>query len=99
PHSRGRKIRPGFAKSCPSHEVRAQGMPGAKRTRSLARKKTKAYEHSHYRFAETNRHSLRNGFDGCSAALPGGPDLLASVARAIVCASLTPASGGRDHTA
>src|SRR5437868_1599187 len=39
---------------------RAQGKPGARRTRSLARNK-KAHERSHHRFAETIRPSLRDG--------------------------------------
>ena len=36
-------------------------MPGARCTRSLARKVKKAHEHSHYRYAETFRHSPRDG--------------------------------------
>ena len=45
-------------------------MPGARRTRSLVCEMKKANEHSHYRFAENIRHSLRNGFSGCSVLSP-----------------------------
>jgi hypothetical protein len=44
-------------------ERRAQGKPGARRTHSLACRVKKAHERSHYRFAETIRPSLRNGFN------------------------------------
>jgi hypothetical protein len=46
-------------------------MPGARRTRSLACKTKQTRKQSHYRFAENTRHSLRNGFNGCSALSPG----------------------------
>jgi len=42
-------------------------MPGAGCTRSLVCEWKKANEHSHHRFAETVRHSLRNGFTAYSA--------------------------------
>jgi hypothetical protein len=43
---------------------RAQGIPGARCTRSLACESDKAHERSHYRFTELVRHSLRVGFNG-----------------------------------
>src|SRR5437764_14437599 len=46
---------------CPSENQRAQGMPGARCTRSLARNK-KAHERSRHRYAETTGHALRDGF-------------------------------------
>ena len=46
-------------------------MPGARCTRSLARKVKKAHEHSHYRYAETFRHSPRDGLAAFFRALPG----------------------------
>jgi hypothetical protein len=46
-------------------------MPGAGRTRSLVCELKKAYEHSHRGLAETIRHSLRNGLNGCSVLSPG----------------------------
>jgi hypothetical protein len=55
---------------------RAQGMPGARCTRSLAWEMEKPHEQSHYRYAETNRHSPRNGFNGFLRALPGDRALL-----------------------
>jgi hypothetical protein len=76
---------------------RAQGMPGARRTRSLACKMKKAHERSHHRFARTTRHSLRNGFNGLFRALPGDRALLPP-SSADVAANLTPASGRQDHT-
>jgi hypothetical protein len=46
---------------------RAQGMPGARCTRSLACESEKARKHSHHRFTETFRHSLREWFTAYSA--------------------------------
>jgi hypothetical protein len=43
-------------------------MPGVCRTRSLAYEGRK-YASRHYRYAETVRHSLRNGFTAYSALL------------------------------
>jgi hypothetical protein len=40
----------------------------------------KAHEHSHHRYAETFRHSPRDGFNGLFRALPGVPGLIATVA-------------------
>src|SRR5262249_1175676 len=50
-HSRG-EIRPSFCKSRVPLDERAQGMPGAGRTRSLVCKNKVANEHSHHRLAE-----------------------------------------------
>src|SRR6266481_3408491 len=59
---------------CPQKQ-RAQGMPGARRTRSLVceNKNTRV---SHYRFARFTQHSLRNGFNGFLRALLGDRALL-----------------------
>jgi hypothetical protein len=57
-----KNIRPG--------KQRAQGMPGARCTRSLVCKSRK-HTSSHHRFSQTTRHSLRNGFNGLLRALPG----------------------------
>jgi hypothetical protein len=52
-------------------EQRAQGKPGARRTRSLACEIKQAHERSHHRFTGFTRPSLRNGFNGFLRALPG----------------------------
>jgi hypothetical protein len=44
----------------------------------------KANEHSHYRFAETIRHSLRDGAFRLLRALPGVSGLIATVALPII---------------
>ena len=54
-------------------------MPGAWHTRSLVCKGRK-HTSSHYRHAETIRHSLRNGFNGLSSRSPRCPGLIATVA-------------------
>ena len=51
-------------------QERAQGKPGASRTRSLVCK-MKNTRVSHHRYAEAIRPSLRNGFNGLLRALPG----------------------------
>jgi hypothetical protein len=56
--------------SLPSDSKRAQGMPGVRHTRSLERNE-KSVRAIHHRCAETSRHSLRDGFNGLSRALPG----------------------------
>jgi hypothetical protein len=53
-------------------------MPGAWHTRSLVCKGRK-HTSSHYRHAETIRHSLRNGFNGLSSRSPRCPGLIATV--------------------
>jgi hypothetical protein len=53
----------------------------------------KAYESSHHRYAETIRHSLRDGLR-LIRALPGVPGLLASVACGLVIRKLDPSVGG-----
>jgi hypothetical protein len=60
----------------PLAKQRAQGKPGARRTRSLACEMNKAHEYRHHRFAEITRPSLRNGFNGFLRALPGDRALL-----------------------
>ncbi len=56
-----RRLRTRVIVTSSSLEARAQGMPGARRTRSLARKE-ESVRVSHHRFAEAIRHSLRVRF-------------------------------------
>jgi hypothetical protein len=60
----------------------------------------KAHEHSRHRYAETIRHSPRDGFNGFLRALPGVRDVLVTVIGAMqsIVANLTPAKGRQDHT-
>jgi hypothetical protein len=64
PHSRGGRS-PSFASLSP-RKKRAQGMPGARCTRSLACK-IKNTRVSHHRFTGAFRHSPRDGFPAYSA--------------------------------
>jgi hypothetical protein len=74
---------------------RAQGMPGARRARSLAcRKNTRVSHHGH---AGNTRHSPRNGFNGYFALSPV-TGLFCHRRPQIESANLTPASGRQDHT-
>jgi hypothetical protein len=83
----------------PSKGKRAQGKPGARRTRSLACKMIEAHEHRHHRFAGFTRPSLRNGFNGFLRALPGDRACLPpSSLRSLLLKNLMPASGHQDHT-
>jgi hypothetical protein len=66
-HSRD-AVRPSYASILRLRDQRAQGMPGARRARSLACENKKAHEHSHHGHT---RHSPRNGFNGLYRALPG----------------------------
>jgi hypothetical protein len=52
----------GFARTVRPERQRAQGMPGASCTRSLACEIKQAHERSHHRYRRINRHSPRNGF-------------------------------------
>ena len=76
-------------------------MPGASPHPQPRMRMKKAYERSHHRFAETFRHSLRDGFTVSfvlslvsRAFLP--PSQAAT--RLSIAADLTPASGCQDHT-
>jgi hypothetical protein len=78
---------------------REQGMPDARRTRSLVREERKRTS-SHHRFAETFRHSLRDGFT-VSFVLAPETGLVVSVAGANaqdIHAGLISASGYQAHT-
>jgi hypothetical protein len=70
-----KNIRPG--------KQRAQGMPGARCTRSLVCKSRK-HTSSHHRFSQTTRHSLRNGFNGLSSCSPRRSGFIVTVAQWIV---------------
>src|ERR1043166_2086096 len=76
---------------------RAQGKPDARRTRSLVCKVESRKHTSEYRYAETFRPSLRNGFAAYGALSPVS-GLLATVPRALEPQGLIPASGDQDHT-
>jgi hypothetical protein len=77
---------------------RAQGMPGARRARSLACKSRKHASKSP-RSRRLTRHSPRNGFNGFLRALPGDRACLPpSSPRSLLLKNLTPASGRQDHT-
>ena len=67
---------------------------------TASRAKVESTRVSHHRYAETVRHSLRDGFNGFLRALLGDRALLSpSPARcAGIIANLTPASGRQDHT-
>src|SRR5207302_6548432 len=56
-----RGSRPSCCGKSPSKLKRAQGMPGARCTHSLACKMKTSIRVSHHRFAETLGHSLRDG--------------------------------------
>jgi hypothetical protein len=51
-------------------ETEGAGKAGAQCTRSLACESDKAHEHSHYRFTELVRLSLRNGFNAYNVLSP-----------------------------
>src|SRR5215472_13196482 len=78
---------------------RAQGMPGAGRTRSLVCVMEKAYERSHHRYAEITPAFPARWFERLLRDLPGEPGFFATVACGSSPANLTPASGCQDHTA
>src|ERR1700675_5083423 len=74
-HTLAAWMTPELLRKPPSKE-RAQGMPGARRTHSLACESKKARRVSHHRSNAINRHSLRDGFNGLFRALPGDRALL-----------------------
>jgi hypothetical protein len=79
-------------------QERAQGMPGARCTRSPCAKVESTRRH--HRFTGTPGISLRNGFNGFLRALPGDRACLPpSPPRSLLPRNLTPASGRQDHTA
>jgi hypothetical protein len=94
-----RASRPSSAKSSSLPKQRAQGMPGVCATpTALCAKKRKHTSSSHHRYAETIRHSLRDGFNAFLRALPGERAFLSpSSARSIV-ANLASASRRQNHT-
>jgi hypothetical protein len=64
-HSRGADSARSFARKSFAHEIKGRRESRVlSSTRSLACKVKKAYEHSHHRFAETIRPSLRDGVNG-----------------------------------
>jgi len=76
---------------------RAQGMPDAGRTRSLACKEKCTCARKQPQGSQINRHSLRDGLR-LIARSPRRPGLIASVALRSVSQDLIPASGNQDHT-
>jgi len=97
-HPRG-MICPSSASSLvPSRKERAQGRPDATIAPAASCARDKRRKHtSEYRYAETFRPSLRNGFAAYSALSPVS-GLLATVARRVSSANLIPASEDQDHT-
>jgi hypothetical protein len=73
PHSRDAKMRPGYRFRDVLRARRAQGMPGAQRTHSLACKVKKHTSFSHHRFAETTGIpcAMVLRFPSCSPRRPG----------------------------
>ena len=88
---------PGFCKILSLREKRAQGMPGARRARSLVCKNKKHTSKSP-RSHRNARHSPRNGFNGFLRALPGDRAFLPPSYSGVASTNLMPASGHQDHT-
>src|SRR6476469_9228580 len=83
-------LRASSAKNFPPSEIqRAQGMLGARCTRSLVCKK-QTHEHSHHGHTGTTRHSPRHGFTAYFVLSPGDPACL-TPSPAFLLADLTPA--------
>ena len=79
--------------------VRAQGRPGARRTRGLVCNADRECAHEHTGSAEASRPSLRNGFTAYFVLFPENGSF-ASVARTTLShlADLTPAPRRQNHT-
>jgi hypothetical protein len=93
-----RRLRARFAKNVPPSEIqRAQGMPGARCTRSLACKIKQAYERSHHGHTGNHPAFPAQWFYGLLRALPGDQACL-TPSPALLIADLTPASGRQNHT-
>jgi len=73
------------------------GNAGCSVAPAASRANEKSTRASHHRFAETLRHSPRNGFNGFLRGLPGEPGLLPPSPAAIT-TGLIPASGYQDAT-
>src|SRR5438046_4106111 len=82
----------------PLLEERAQGKPGADRTRSLASETKVGHERSHYRFSRNDPTFPAQWCYGFLRALPGEAAFLATVAIRDLPDSLTPGSRRQDHT-
>src|SRR6266481_9509692 len=76
---------------------RAQGMPGAQCTHSLACEINKAHERSHHRYTGINPAFPARWFYGLLRDLPGDQACL-TPSPALLIADLTPASGRQNHT-
>jgi hypothetical protein len=95
--SRG-AMRPEFCwKPCPRNQ-RAQGRPGARRTRGLAGNVHQKLRLRAYRFGGSLRPSLRNGFTAYTISSWRPAFLSPSSASAFASADLTPAPGRRTQT-
>ena len=90
---------PRFASRSPLIEMRAQGRPGARRTRGLVCNGNRKCAHEHTGSAEASRPSLRNGFTAYFVLFPENGSF-ASVAREMLSlpADLTPAPRRQDQT-
>jgi hypothetical protein len=94
PHSRDN---PRFCEKQRPSKTRAQGRPGAGRTRSLvcSEGSTRVI---HHRLDRNIRPSLRDGVNAYFRALPGVRDLIVTVASQVILQGLAPAQGRQDHT-
>ena len=82
----------------PSEPQRAQGKPGADRTRSLVCKLKKANERSHHRFSRNDPTFPAQWFYGFFRALPGERPFLPPSPVWDLPRGLTPGSRRQDHT-
>ncbi len=87
-----------FTRTVRPTNQRAQGMPGAQCTRSLACDRNKAHERSHHRSTGITRHSPRNGFTAYFVLSPARSGLFVTVISRLLGADLTPASRRQNHT-
>jgi hypothetical protein len=78
-------------------EKRAQGRPGAGRTRSLVYSEGSTRV-IHHRLDRNIRPSLRDGVNAYFRTLPGVRDLIVTVASQVILQGLAPAQGRQDHT-
>jgi hypothetical protein len=94
-----RHVCPRFAREVPALQSRAQGRPGARRTRGLVCNADRKCAHEHTGSAEASRPSLRNGFTAYFVLSPENGSF-ASVARETLSplVDLTPAPRRQNHT-
>jgi len=96
-HSRGAR-RPSFARKTVPRKTEGAGNAGCPMHPQPRVRKVKNTRVSHHRFAETLRHSLRDGFNGYFALSPVTGLFCHRRSRGFLLENLTPASGRQDHT-